>query len=716
MTDYLNGVDLSDLDSSFGGKSAAPTSAPKIDGVDLNDLDSSFGGGRTRVYITKAANDKPDDAKPDTFGYMNKAPDIARGVVQGVKDIPNSVAQGIGYLDDKLDKGLGLAGITTGGSARNADVNTRIAAENAALPVDNTAFDVGRVGGQVLATAPLMPVAALQAAGSAAKAIPYVGKLAGLVANGGIAGGIFGAATNSTNDNGLLSNVGTNAAYGAVAGPVAEAGMQVAGKAANVAQDIVRSVRTNNILKGSGIDPGAAKNTLARLTDAGYTPDQAHAELRQMGQQATMADLDPSLTTEAGGLAAKGGVPTSTLKTRFGERAAGGDTAAHDIMDNKLGAKPDYEAEKEAAKLDRQQQTSGDYNKAKASNMALDVMPIAKNIIGKMNLAVGAESKELREAGSYLFDKDGNIKTDIEPLLKARQGLDDRLSKLKSEGTSSTTATYRAVADVRDQLDKVLKTNPDLATADAKYAKLRQDFNGLDIGKDAFKKTYGSFEREFNSASPEKQEFMRKGLRIQIGDLMEKATRGELSEAQRLLGKSSSNRNIVKLAFGQNGEDVLDALAKEAKFRSAERTVSLNSATAERQAVQARPEYGGGPHEGHFLTPVMQGAALDLVTGTPGAATATGAGKGAIAAIKDKLSAEKVKNTIEGTADLLSRQSQHGRGNALDILDRIDRNVGRGNNFKLPVNNSRRVAIATPVVIPATKRIKSKLSDLIGVN
>lgn len=714
MSDYLSGVDLNDLDSTFGGNSAAPvaTSAPKLDGVDLEDLDKSFGDskGLRRVYITKS-----DDNKPSDVSTAVANPSIASGIWQGLKDIPNSGAQLIGYLDDKLDKGLNLADITTGGSKRNAYVNSRIAAENEALPTDNTAFDVGRTTGQVLATAPLMPASAFRAVAGAAKAIPYVGKLAGLVANGGLAGGIFGAATNSTNDDGLASNAGTNAAYGAAAGPVAEAGMQVAGKAITGAQNIIRSVKTNNILKGSGIDPNAAKNTLARLTDAGYTPDQAHAELRQMGQSATLADLDPSLTTEAGGLAAKGGVPTSTLKSRFGERASGGDSAAHDIMETNLGVKPDYEVEKEAAKVDRSQKTSADYNRAKSSSMALDVMPIARSIKDKLDLAVGSEAKELHEAGAYLFDSKGNIKTDTAPLLKVRQALDDRLSKLKTEGSSAATSTYRAVSEVRDQLDKVLKTNPDLATADAKYAKLRQDFEGINIGKDAFKKNYSNFEREFNNASPEKQEFMRKGLRIQVGDLMEKATRGELSEAQRLLGKSSSNRSIVKLAFGQNGEDVLDALAKEAKFRSAERTVSLNSATAERQAVQARPEYGGSPHEGHYLTPIAQGAALDLVTGTPGAATLTGAGKGAIQAIKDKLNAEKVKNTIEGTADLLSRQSQHGQDTALDFLDRISQ-VRSGNNIKLPIDNSKRIGPASTAVIPTTKRVKRKLSDLIGVN
>lgn len=705
----MNDIDLNDLDATFGNTPAAVKAAPKIDGVDLGDLDASFGAPYKGKDLgpLQSKDKKPDDKKDDTFSYMN--PDIAKGLWQGLKDIPATGAQAIGTVDRALSKIL-----PTDGAARADAYDARLKAENEALPVDNTAFDVGRTGGQILATAPLMPVKAFQAISGAAKAIPYAGKLAGLVANGGLAGGIFGAATNSTNEDGLASNIGTNAALGAAAGPVAELGIQGAGKVVSGAKNIIQNVRASNILKGSGIDLNAAKNTLARLSDAGYTPTQAKVEVRRMGPQATLGDLDPSLTTEAGGLAAKGGIPTSTLKTRFGERAATADTEAHNIMETKLGVTPDYEAEKEGAALNRQAQTSTDYTKAKASNMALDVRPVVKHIADELQNSVGSEATQLKEIGSYLFDNKGNLKVDTAPLHKVRIAIDDLLNRLPSEGTSQTSSTYRAVANVREKLDNVLKTNPDMATADAKYAKLAEDAKGLDIGKDAFKKN-NNFEEEFKSASPEKKEFMRKGLRIQIADMMEQATRGELSEAQRLFGKSTSNRNIVKLAFGSDGDEVLDALAKQAKFRSSERTIAANSATAERQAVQSRPEYGGGPHEGHFLTPVAQGAALDLVTGTPGGATVIGAGKGAVEGIKEKLNKERIQKTINGTADLLSRQSSHGRDNALNLLDRVGK-ITSSNNGKLPVDYSRFSGITTPAAIPTVRRGKQRLSDLAGIS
>lgn len=728
----LEGVDLEDLDASFGGfksgdatpnKSASDKA--KIEGVDFGDLDAAFGvasaatRGRVdngRIYVSPAGTETPKPTRnADAPGPVGQGiRDFASGVWQGVKDVPTTVAHGIGYVDEAVGNLADTSSNPTvrtlfgGGAARNERFKQADASEKAALPVDNSAFDWGRMGGQIVATAPL---AAATPEYAAVKALPYVGKLGASVLRGATGGAVFGAATNSANDQGLISNVGENAAYGAVGGPLAEGALKYGKKALGA---VAEKLAVANIVRNTGIDPGAARNTLARLTDAGFTPDQAKNELLKLGKAATLGDIDPALTAEVSGLAAMGGKPTSILKNRFGERAQGANSAAHDIMETKLGAKPDYEAEKAAAKLERQQKTSADYEAAKASKMALDVTPVAQGIAAKLETAVGSEAKELETINSYLFNKDGNIKADTAPLLKVRQAIDDRLTKLKSEGTSQATATYRAVSNVRDELDKVLKTNPDLAAADAKYAKLRQDFEGLDLGKSAVspKSNFDNFAREFDAASPEKQEYMRKGLRIQIGDLMEKATRGELSEAQRLFGKSTANRNIIEKAFGQEGTDVLNALEKEAKFRGTEQAVRANSLTAERRAIQERPEYGGHNKPGLFAG---AGPALiaDVATGTPGAGTAINAGRNILSKLTDKFSEAKIKRTIEGTADLLSRKQSNGGSDALDVLNRIHgKNSSR---LRLPVEYNGLDAItqrsSLPVVIEGIRGARKKFLE-----
>ena len=139
--------------------------------------------------------------------------------------------------------------------------------------------------------------------------------------------------------------------------------------------------------------------------------------------------------------------------------------------------------------------------------------------------------------------------------------------------------------------------------------------------------------------------------------------------------------------------------------------------TAERRAVQERPEYGGNRGESGALAGVAQGMMADVVTGTPGMATGIGAAKSVIGRLKDKINKERIENTVKGTADLLSRQAQHGRGQALDALKRVERVSGR-NNSKLPINDgviTMATRAATPAGIPAVKRLKALTDESRGV-
>ena len=114
------------------------------------------------------------------------------------------------------------------------------------------------------------------------------------------------------------------------------------------------------------------------------------------------------------------------------------------------------------------------------------------------------------------------------------------------------------------------------------------------------------------------------------------------------------------------------------------------------------------------MNTVAQGAALDIIGGH-GAGTAGGVIKGTYEGIKQHFNKEKVKNTIEGTADLLSRQAQHGRTTALDFLNRINK-ISGGNKSKLAVDYSGLSGLTVPATIPAIKTGKRKLSDLVGIS
>ena len=727
-------VNINKLDSFFGsGKSEAVSSATNApvpfvsDGqVNINKLDSFFGGK------TEATPAIVKNVPTSSYGAD---PELLYSVGRGVKDVLQTGGEGAANATSYLAGKLLPTGIAAPIQKSAADA---IAAYKADRDKYNTAnppsegilpnqAEFGRDVGQMIATAPLMPVRAMQAISAGAKAVPYVGRLIGSSANGGIAGGIFGAATSSTNDDSLASNVGRNALYGAAAGPIVEAGAGSAGKLISGIKNIANETKINNAAKDAGLNPDAARSVLAKLTDQGLTPDQVANELKNLGPDATLGDLNPALTSRTGGLAALGNNnATNTIEGRYRARAENADNAAHDIMEMHLGPKPDYEVEKANAAAFRKQETAADYERASKNGAWINAAPVAQHIKDQLENAVGSEQSELHKVGSYLFDKNGNIKTTTDSLLKVRRYLDDRLNSLPTEGTTQQTHTYRAIAQVRDLLDRQLKKNPDLAVADAKYSKLRSDFGGIDTGRRALSSgaKADQFINEWNSASPEKQNYMQSGLRIAIGDKMEASTRGELSEAQRLFSRSSNNRKLVKLAFG-TGDDVLDALDRQAKFKATEHSAYQNSLTARRHAVANDPEYGGAGngHPVDNISPIAAGAAMDMVTGSPGLATATGAAKDIFSNYKAKKSAAKIKNIVEGSADILSRQAQHGRDTAFDALSTMHK-IASTNNSKLPVNYPRTIKTLasltdrgkTTAVIPSEKRVKRGLDRFRGVS
>jgi hypothetical protein len=172
------------------------------------------------------------------------------------------------------------------------------------------------------------------------------------------------------------------------------------------------------------------------------------------------------------------------------------------------------------------------------------------------------------------------------------------------------------------------------------------------------------------------------------------------------------------MAFGRDGEEVLNELEKEAGQRAVERSVGANSLTAERRAVQERPEYGGTIHNDGGLGGVAHGMMFDVATGTWGLASAVGASKSTLNALRNSVNKNRIEETVKGTADLLSRQAKHGRDTAVDVLSKIDGSLSRNVN-KAPVNygDVRSIAkrAATPAAIQPVKRLKALVDDFRGV-
>lgn len=105
---------------------------------------------------------------------------------------------------------------------------------------DSLPMKVGRIGGQLVASAPVMPAKAFQAVDVAAGALPVLrngvqvaapiaNRLVGAAGKGALGGAELNAATSSTNDKSVAENVGEGAISGAIGGPLI-AGAGAAGK------------------------------------------------------------------------------------------------------------------------------------------------------------------------------------------------------------------------------------------------------------------------------------------------------------------------------------------------------------------------------------------------------------------------------------------------------------------------------------------------------
>lgn len=254
MADPLKGIDLDALDREFGGKmSKSNRQIPDaLKNIDLDALDREFGG------IIEPEKEKPkqewwqglkDD--PNWSGLVgNLAPEagltkrIGVGLLRGGKDVLDTGAHGLARVTSAIGDAI-LPESLAGPIRKSKDeVLAADKADNEQFEKeygDTTSVGLGRLGGQIAATAPLMPTKLIQGVNAvtgalptisvtgARMAAPLVNRLRAAIGTGGIGGATLGAATSSTNDSSLGENIGEGLVSGAIGGPLV-AGASQAGK------------------------------------------------------------------------------------------------------------------------------------------------------------------------------------------------------------------------------------------------------------------------------------------------------------------------------------------------------------------------------------------------------------------------------------------------------------------------------------------------------
>lgn len=523
----------------------------------------------------------------------------------------------------------------------------RIAGQ-AAENYPNTAL-AGNIAGGVLGTGAAM-IAAPGVMGVSAINGITPNMIAGTVSGSAIIGadsairsGNYSPALGSPMANGAL----TGAAFG-LAGPVVG---PLIGKGMNALVDT--AARTNP----------AARNVAGILNEIGMTPQEARSALSKIGPGATLADIDPALTTEAAGLARLGGIPTSILKGAMAARAGAADNRVAQAIDSALGPKPDLSAVEEAIYQKASATASPYYNAARATAGKMDITPLLSDIDAQLPNASGGVKDMLNRAKSYLTSQTKPVvgpnggavtmaipKDDPQALLGVRQALDDIIQKAPQSGDSTAGRNaLRAVQNVRSQLDTVLKSDPNIAAGDAAFSQQMKIKEALDQGTELFTRGVraSDFQKSLAAMTPAQIDAARQGARVAIGDALEQARQGTLSAARSMFGKSTANRAKLDALFPGSG-DVFDMLHGEAAMRATEQKVAQNSITAEAQTV--RNKYSPAPSPGIGAAVPLVGEAIGGGAGAAGAMV----GRALYGSLRDTMTRNALNQLTQSTASGLS--------------------------------------------------------------
>lgn len=691
----------------------------------------------TDTYLTS----KEDLTHPSQSekGILDNLKSVGSGALQGGSDVINTVGQGIGWLDKTVSKLIGA----NDGEERSDAFSKRVDKENEDFTSqhgDDGFAQVGRIGGQIAATAPLTPVRAIQGIRAAVGALPTMlstgekiaapifNRLLGASGAGAVGGGTYGAATSSTDPEKGILPVAKNAAIQAVGGAVGGPLMEQAGGAIAKLPGAVRAgmnkAAGNVAAHSAGVNPKAARQVLTELENEGMSVDEAQQATQKMGPDATIADLTPALQKYAGALSARGGRTSSIIENRFKARNDLKNDVAHTEIDKAIGPKPDIEAEKQAIIDKAHGDVKPDYDAAYASGDKLDVKPIIKSIDAKLESALGEKKRYLSTVKSFLYrqgkDAQGNTiavpRTSIADLHETRMAIDNILSKAQPPQTSVGNQTKAMLTDMRNKIDTLLKTNTQMKAADIKFAKAMGLTKDIDYGKEALSNSLSKeeFTKTFKNKSIEGQAAIKKGIRAAIGDKMDSAAQGELAGAQQQFGKKSAARAKLKVAFGPAGDRVLDTLETQANLRGTEGLVSTGSRTALNTRINNSLDMANKPTS--LIGDMVKGVAVDASTGSLGSGTAVMGAKHIGGNILTKWGEKRHDAFAEGLADLLSR-SGPGLDKTFDQLRKIHA-VGKSltpavssgaQRQKLPV-----ASIAAPLIgFPIVKAGYNKLKALI---
>lgn len=330
--------------------------------------------------------------------------------------------------------------------------------------------------------------------------------------------------------------------------------------------------------------PAASASTrlLSRaMRDDKINPGEINAMARQMGPDATIADMGPNLASQAGALASVPGRSQSVVRDAMQSRAArAGERVTADVAAT-IGRGGDVGAM--ASDIISRQKLA-----AEAAYSPIRAVPIEMNgtISGILQTPLGKQA--FRKAATMAAN-DG-IKTGEGMTLGladyAKRALDDIAQSARRRGEAN-------VARQAGNMSKALRGAVDAQVP--AYKQAREAFAGDAAILDALETGGGVFSNRMspaqlrqtmNGMTASERDALLEGARAQIADMMGTARNDALSVRQ-MLAKGYNREKLVELIGKEDADKLVQAIEREIRFGQTQNAVVGNSETARRTAAQA---------------------------------------------------------------------------------------------------------------------------------
>ena len=537
---------------------------------------------------------------PDGKTYEVDAPDMgaaanAFGEMAGpsvgdlsVRNVATAAARGVpilgGLVDEAIAGGQALAG--NGSYAENLKAEQdRQAAFDAQHPYWSTGAQI--VGGVAAMVPAVMAAPAAFGAGAG-----------GLVARSAISAGtgaVIGGADSAVRSNGDLNQTMTGAGLGAAFGGAAPAVGGALGSGINRLSEATRRylAQPGNSVTG-GISPAAMRYAATTIQDPAKRA-QFFAELKQLGEEAMLADVSPEWMGIARGAASRPGQRDAIVNPLLARDATKNARLGADLNAS-LGQT--VEPSSILSGIEANQQRLGPvYGEAFKAAGPVDTSALAGNLDEAATILRGPAQRATTQVRGMLnapgvVDEAGNAILDSNPsaLFQIRQAIDGLLATEQNPQVIRQLTASRKAVD-----DELARAVPGIKGVDAQYAELARQGEGLkqgaqvfDSGKTAIRpqdmrdqlaaSVLPQGEMVGPSAVPLR---MQQGARAEVDRLVGQASNDPAKLQQVMRGEGDWNREKLRTLFGQDRADqALNAVDRETTFYRTNNRVTSGSDTA----------------------------------------------------------------------------------------------------------------------------------------